>query len=148
GRSVGRQWTRLFQANVFGTFVLSETLKGGMPEFSALGHLGEGHLCEQLRLHPVDPPRLCPTGRWIEGRLVLNELREARFDLLQRAFTEAGPDFSGVLELTSLVVEPDQKRAEAPARARRIRIAADHKLLPLHTLALEPGVTPRARIGR
>jgi hypothetical protein len=107
--------------------------------------LREFHLGDERRPHPVRLRRARRTAR---------ERARARLERVEpRAHSRACdvvkpvPTFTGVPE-RPVVVDADQQGAETGAPSVRLREAADHHLLPLHALHLEPGARAAARVRR
>ena len=97
------------------------------------------------RTTPRRPASARPSGAAHVARL-LDERRASRGRrverLLQRAsvpLVEAAADAAGDSAAAVLVVDAEQERADAGARALRIGEAADHELLALRALELDPG---------
>src|SRR3954454_3875367 len=96
---------------------------------------GEGHLGHELRARPACVAR---DGADVhEGRLVLLDGAHELAEPLELAAGEAGAHLAGVAQLAVLVVA-DEQRAELRARAARRGEAADHELLLVRALQLQP----------
>ena len=65
----------------------------------------------------------------------------------EQVLVEARADFAGILQMPVFVIT-EQKRAEADARALRVRVAADHQFLARRAFELEPFAGAGARVAR
>src|SRR5256885_1102341 len=90
--------------------------------------------------------RRAPTTTSPPPRPPLRERRSGRLrggqaapQALQALRGEAGADLAREGEPPLALVDADEQRAQAHARALRVREAADHELLPQEALHLEPG---------
>src|SRR6185503_5105338 len=83
-----------------------------------------------------------------EGRLLGRDRIERLLDGGERLLVEAAADAAGVAQVPGLVVDAEQERADARARALRIGPAADHELLPLRALQLDPGRAASGHVRR
>jgi uncharacterized membrane protein YbhN (UPF0104 family) len=119
-----------------GGLVVTETKEARMAEPAVASPLGEADLSNKLRLHPADPS-LADRFGLVKRRAVGGERTESTAELVERGLVKARADLAGVPK--SLAIEvPDEQRAELDARPTRRRIAADHELLPLRALELQP----------
>ena len=66
----------------------------------------------------------------------------------ERLLVEAAADAAGEAQVPGLVVDAEQERADAGARALRVGPAADDELLPLRALELDPGRAAARDVGR
>src|SRR5262249_28313312 len=109
------------------------------------GPLAEAHLRHEVRLHPVRAGGPGRTG--IEGARLLLQARQPALEIAERLVVEPGTDLAGVHEPPALV-HATEKRADSDAGALRLRVAADHDLLLLEALDLEPVGAAGAAIRR
>src|SRR5581483_8902519 len=80
-----------------------------------------------------------------ERRVAQPELSHRRAELMEHVRVEPGPDLARILEPAVAVVAQEQ-RAELDTRAARFGIAADHELLPMLALELEPVLRARGHV--
>ena len=106
-----------------------------MADPALLGPLGEAHLGDQPGLDPVVAAAAGRAG--IERRPGARERLQAVPHAAQGGLVEAGADLAGIDEAVT-VVDPHVQRAEPPARALRLRPAADDELLAEVALDLQP----------
>src|SRR6185369_6513305 len=66
----------------------------------------------------------------------------------QQVLVEAGSDFAGEMELALLIVQADEQRTEAVARAARGAVPADHEILQLPALELDPALRASGDVDR
>src|SRR6266545_3807218 len=97
--------------------------------------LGEADLGDQLGAHPVDAAPRQPVV--LERRLGACQPVEPRPQVPQHGLAVAGADLAGVAQRTAVVVA-DQQRPQPHPRAGRIGPAADHELLLVDALELQP----------
>ncbi|MNL31647.1 hypothetical protein D3C87_1534450 [compost metagenome] len=84
-------------------------------------------------------PDFGTTGRIDHGRFFRLQGLELRMDGAQCGFGEAGADFAGVAQLTTVaVMQAQQQRTESTARTLWISEADDHKFLAMLALELDP----------
>ena len=107
---------------------------------------GERDFGDEIGPHPVRALRLEAARRIrrTAASLALALLASSGASVAQRRLVEAGADLARIAQL-AVVVDAEQQRAEARARALRVGVAADDHLLPLHALHLHP--VARARAG-
>src|SRR4051812_29875262 len=98
--------------------------------------LGEAGLRDELRLDPRDP-RFFDRRAVGERRIGAPERAQAAAEVAQRLVVEAGADLARVAQ-PAVVVVADQERAELGARPLWRGVAADHELLALLALHLQP----------
>ena len=82
----------------------------------------------------------------IEGRLVDLELRQVMAQARQRLMVEPGADLARVAQTVVLVVT-DEECTEVRPRTLRRREAADHQLLLVAALELQPVARALAGVG-
>src|SRR5207253_698874 len=93
------------------------------------------------------PPRQRGTIS-VEGRPVLFQAVELPAQVHKRLVRVAGAHLAGVAELLAVVaVIAHEQRAQAHARALRVREATDHELLPAHAFDLHPAVAASADVA-
>src|SRR5688500_4748252 len=95
----------------------------------------EGYLHHELR--PDEALALLRPRVVGERRPVGFQRSQPGREVLELLHREAGSDLSGVEEL-AVRVGADQERAEPRPASLRIRVAADHELLLIQALELEP----------
>jgi len=122
--------------DVTGGLVLTQPEEPGMPQAVVARPLGEADLCDELRRHPghiafTDGPGI------VERGVLGVQLAHPPGEVMERRLVESGPDLARIPQAVAVEV-PDQQRAIFESRAPRRRVAADHKLLPVLTLELEP----------
>src|SRR5439155_2666032 len=124
-----------------GRLVVAQALVAGLAQLAAPRPLGERDLRHQLRLGPARLARRITGGEWRGAALAPLQLIAQP---VERALVEPGPHLARVAQPAVGQVVADQQRPEAPPRAPRRRPAADHELLPVRALDLQPV----ARAGR
>ena len=114
---------------------------------AVLRPLGERHLGDQLRLDPVcrAPRAACSANGVVAASRAPSS---CLLQVAQRLRVEAGADVAGVAQPARLVVDAEQQRAEPGARALRVGVAADHELLALRALELDPVGRAARHVGR
>src|SRR5829696_8187040 len=108
-----------------------------MPQRAVARPLGERDLADEDRLHPL---RASPFRalRRIDERGLVGEIRvDPLAEIVQRLLVETGADLARVLEALAFVVA-DEQRAEAAVAPLAFGEAADHELLALAALDLQP----------
>src|SRR5262249_6415353 len=128
-----------------GGLVLAEPLKGRVPQLAVARPFRESHLPDELRPDPVSAAYT--GGPFVERARLLLELAQPLLEIAEHPVVEAGADLAGVDE-AAVVVDAPEQRTDPDARALRLGVAADHDLLLLETLDLEPVGTARAAIRR
>src|SRR5437773_4137412 len=113
-----------------------------MANASVARPLGEAHLADEPRLHPV----MATAGRGarVEWRRRAGQRLQGLPQSGEPGVIEPGADLGHVHEATA-VVPPEVQGPEVAARALRIRVPDDHELLPPLALDLDP--VPRAPAG-
>ena len=99
-------------------------------------HSGEGDLAHELGRHPVDARG--NRGAASNGLSRRRRLRSRGTSARRSASGEARADLARIPERRA-VPHSHQEGPEPHARALRLGVTADHHLLPLETLGLEPG---------
>src|SRR3954452_9473321 len=125
--------------------VIAQTEETRVPQPAVAGPLGEAHLRHQLRL---DPGRAAHAGDLVVARewsRVALQLAHPLAQLAQRLAVESGAHLARVDEVAVTVVA-EQQRAELLARAARRGEPADHELLPVLALELEPVARARGHV--
>src|SRR5262249_49796378 len=115
----------------------SKTLERRMSKRTVVTPLRERDLAHQYRIDPVCTLRLIAARRIRKRRLVAFELPQSRVPRSEHLRVESGADLARVAKLVPLVYA-EQQRAESLSRALRLRVAADHHLLPFDALDLQP----------
>src|SRR5436190_23164206 len=126
---------RVLAAHVLGLLVGAEPDEDRVSQPAVAGPLGEAHLADEARLHPVIDAPVRPGVA--ERRGVASERLELRPELVLHRIVEPAADAGHVPELPVLV-DTDVQRAEVPAAAARLGPAADHEFLPALALDLDP----------
>src|SRR5258707_4714513 len=114
--------------------VVAEHLVARLAELLVPGPLGDPNLGHQLGLRPVG---VAGRAAEVERRGRALEPLELVAEQVQRPLVEPGTDLARVAQLAPLV-EADEDRAESLPRATRLGPAADHQLLTVGTLELQP----------
>src|SRR4051794_13766926 len=127
---------RALPHHVLRPLVVAQATEGRVAQLAVAGPLAEAHLGDQLRLHPAGLARQL-ADRIGEGGLRLLELAQLRAEIAQCLLVETGADLARVEQLALLVVA-DQQRPELGAGALRSGETADHHLLLVGALELEP----------
>src|SRR5580692_5741901 len=117
-----------------------------MAELTVSGPLAEADLGDEARIDPVHA-RLRESAR-VERRAVALNSGQRRVQAVQHAVAEPGADLARIGQLAVGVVVAEQERAQPLARALRIGVAADHELLRVLALELQPVTRPRALVRR
>src|SRR5919204_5751996 len=115
--------------------VVPEPQEPGMAQLPLTGPFAEADLGDQLRPHPMHPRAGESPDR--ERRLVLLQRGQPPPEALEQLVVEAGPDLAGVDQLVAAVVA-EQQSAEAVPGPLRVGVAADHQLLLVDALELQP----------
>src|SRR4051795_13356008 len=150
--------------HVRGGLVVAQAEEARMAQPAGAGPLGEADLRDELRGGPRDAA-LLDRRRVGERRVVAAQRAQPFAEIAQRLMVEAGADLARVAQRAAVVV-PEEERAELrPRAARRAAfvegaeegppapppgparrgVAADHELLALLALHLEP--VARAPVG-
>ncbi len=115
---------------------------------------GCGRPASTRRTTPRRPASARPSGRARRAACSKNGVVSAgdRGERLlhrgERLLVEAAADAAGEAQVPGLVVDAEQQRADAGARALRVGPAADHELLALRALELDPGRAAPRHVGR
>ncbi len=119
-----------------GGLVVSQAEEAWVAQAIVAGPLGEADLGDELRR---DPGHIAFTDRpgIVERGVVGAQLAHPPGELTERRLVEPGPDLARVPQALAVEV-PDKQRAKFDPRSARRRVAADHKLLPVLALELEP----------
>src|SRR5262247_3367780 len=106
-----------------------------MAHTSVVGPLAEAHLRHEIRLDPMGSSH----SRWSLRERTAGALAsgEACFEIAQGPIRKSCPDLPGIDE-APVLVDTAKESAQPDARPGRFRVAADHDLLPLGALDLEP----------
>src|SRR6266850_5587251 len=97
--------------------------------------LGEAHLSDEFRPHPVR--RFVLRRQRPERRRLRLEGLQQSHDLLELAAVEARADVAGVFELVA-VIHAENERAEVRSRVSRLAPSGDDKFLLVYELELSP----------
>jgi hypothetical protein len=116
-----------------------------MAQLPLTGPFAEADLGDQLRPHPMHPRAGESPDR--ERRLVLLQRGQPPPEALEQLVVETGPDLAGVDQVVALPVA-EQQSAEAVPGPLRVGVAADHQLLLVGALELQPVARPPGRVGR
>ncbi len=119
-----------------GGLVVTQTEVPRMAQPTVARPLGETDLGDERR---GDPGHVAFTDRpgVVERGAVGAQFAHLRGEFTERRLVESGADLAGVPQPVAVEVS-DQQRAKFEPRAPRRRVAADHKLLPVLALELEP----------
>ena len=116
--------------------VVPEAEEAGVAQSAVARPLGEADLGDELRLDPCHVAFL--DRLWCgERRVGSRAVSQPRAQVVEGVGVEPGPDLAGVLE-PAVAVVAEQQRAELDARASRLGVAADHELLAVFALELQP----------
>src|SRR5262245_10075706 len=107
------------------------------------GPFGEADLSDELRLHPRHGAL---ADRVAERRVVAAPVTQLLAQGTQQRAVEAGADLAGVAQLAVVVVAHEQ-RAELDPGALGLGEAADHQLLAVRALELQPVARAPAAVG-
>ena len=125
--------------------VVAQAEEARVAQTAVAGPLGEPDLGDELRLDPGHAA-LADRCRVRERRRpVRASSRSSLAEVAQRVVVEPGPDLARVPQ-AAVVVVAEQQRPELDPRAARRREAADHELLALLALELQPVARARGRV--
>src|SRR5215467_12399300 len=125
-----------FANHLFRALVVAKTLERWRAQLAAPRPLDEFEVGDDLRLDEVRCARR--RGARVERALVDADRLQHVVQLVERRVGEACPDLAGVDELGAVVVADEQSARIAPALALALEPAADHKLLAVVVLDLDP----------
>src|SRR5579872_2043434 len=110
-----------------------------MPNASFAGELAKSHLCDQPRFDEMRAAlrqhQILTDPKW---RHINRDRFQFLMNRLERLAIETGADFSHVAELSVILINPEQQRAEMIARAVRAGVSADDEAPGLRGFDLEP----------
>src|SRR3954451_20091018 len=116
--------------------VVPQTEEARVAQAAGAGPLREADLRHELRLDPRDAG-LLDRRRVGERRIVAVPRAQPRAEVAQRRGVESGADLPRVAQ-PAVVKVTEQQRAKLRARPLRGGVAADHELLALLALHLQP----------
>jgi uncharacterized membrane protein YbhN (UPF0104 family) len=116
--------------------VVAQTEEPRVAKPAMSGPFGEADLGDEFRPHPADAA-LADRLRIVKRARLAGKLAQTSAQVPERGLVEPGADLAGVAQALAIEIAHEQ-RAELDARPARRRIAADHELLSLRALELQP----------